>query len=193
MKANELLEKQHRLVEELFDQFEQADENEKGEVFEQIASNLVAHDAIEREIFYPACEEALEDDDREDVLGESLVEHGVVEFCLFRADKNRSKPEELEKYVTVLKEIVFHHVKEEEDELLPKAKKALGSERLEELGAEMEARFEKALKSDYRRPLRDNLQQVLDGKAKTVKKAHAPPNGRRSASNHRSARTAERH
>ena len=85
----------------------------------------------------------------------------MVEFCLFRADKNRNKPAELEKYVTVLKEVVMHHVKEEEDELLPKAKKAMEDEKLEELGAEMESRFEKAMKSDFRRPLRENLQQVL--------------------------------
>jgi hemerythrin superfamily protein len=191
MKANELLEQQHRLVEELFDQFEQASDDEKGEVFEQIASNLVAHDAIEREIFYPACEEAIGAED-DDVLGESLVEHGVVEFCLFRADKNRSNPGELEKYVTVLKEVVMHHVKEEEDELLPKAKKAMGEERLEELGAEMESRFEKALRADFRRPLRENLQQVLEGRAKTSKKS-ARHDGRRTTRAHRPSRAAARH
>jgi hemerythrin superfamily protein len=189
MKANELLEQQHRLVEDLFDQFEQADESEKEEAFLQIATNLVAHDAIERELFYPACEAAIEDEDGEDVLGESLIEHGLVEFCLFRADKNRTDASELEKYVTVLKEVVMHNVKEEEDELLPKAKKALGAKKLEELGAEMESRFAKAMKSDFRRPLRENLQQVLDGKAKT-KKSQA--NGRRTTRGHRSVRPAAR-
>jgi hypothetical protein len=192
MKATELLEQQHRMMEELFDEFEQAAEGEKADVFEQIAANLVAHDAIEREIFYPACEKTLSGEEEEDVLGESLVEHGVVEFCLFRADKNRSKPAELDKYVTVLKEVVFHHVKEEEDELLPKATKGMDSEKLEELGAEMEARFQKALKSDYRRPLRENLQQVLDGKAKTTKKPAPAANGRRRPVGHRSARPAAR-
>lgn len=191
MKANELLEQQHRQVEDLFDQFEQAEEGEKAEVFEQLASTLVAHDAIEREIFYPACEATLGEEDEEDVLGESLVEHGVIEFCLFRADKNRANPEELDKYVTVLKEVVMHHVKEEEDELLPKAKKAMDKEKLEELGAEMESRFEKAMKSDFRRPLRENLQQVLEGKAKTAKKA--PPNGRRTTPSQRPARQPARH
>ena len=55
MKANELIQKQHRLVEDLFEQFENARGAQKGKIFEQIAKNLVAHDAIEREIFYPAC------------------------------------------------------------------------------------------------------------------------------------------
>ena len=164
MKANELIEEQHRLVEDLFEQFESAKGAAKARVFEKIAANLVAHDAIEREIFYPACEEALED---EDILGESLVEHGVVEFCIFRADKNQGR-EEFDKYVTVLKEVVMHHVQEERKELIPKAKRALGKERLEELGEAMEARLKEALKEDFRMPLRDALEQVLSGKTKTT-------------------------
>lgn len=182
MKAHELLKQQHKIVKSLFKEFEDAEDEDKAEVFERLAGNLVAHDAIERELFYPACEKALSGEDEEDVLGESLVEHGVVEFCLFRADKNRAKPKELEKYVTVLKEMVMHHVKEEEDELLPKAKKAMEAERLELLGAEMEKRFAQALKSDFRRPLRENLKQVLEGKAKTT-----PANGQRHARSHRTA------
>ncbi len=181
MKANDLIEEQHRLVEDLFEQFESAKGAAKTRIFERIAGNLVAHDAIEREIFYPACEEALED---EDILGESLVEHGVVEFCIFRADKNQGQ-DEFDKYVTVLKEVVMHHVKEEEKELLPKAKRALGKERLEELGEAMEARFQEALKEDFRVPLRDALEQVLSGKTKTT-----PPkrNGSRSSASRSTSR-----
>src|SRR5690349_2072775 len=89
MKATELLMKQHRLVEDLFEQFEEAgDATEKRELFAKLAQNLVAHDAIEREIFYPACEKELGSED--EVLGESLVEHGLVEFCLFRADQRQT-------------------------------------------------------------------------------------------------------
>jgi hypothetical protein len=169
MKATDLLIKQHRAVEDLFEQFEDAEgTEEKREIFEKLAANLVAHDAIERELFYPACEKELSDDD-EDVLHESLVEHGVVEFSLFRADENRNG-EDFDKYVTVLKEIVEHHVEEEESELLPKAKSEMEDDRLEELGAKMEKRFEQALRADFREPLRDNLDQVLAGRTKTQKK-----------------------
>jgi hemerythrin superfamily protein len=162
--AIDLLEKQHRLVEKLFKRFEDADDAEKPEIFEEIASNLVAHDAIEREIFYPACERALDD---KDTIRESLVEHGLVEFCVFRADQNRKRPE-LEQYVTVLKEVVQHHVDEEEDELLPKVKRAIDRDALDALGEKMEARFEAALGSDFRRALRSNLQQVLAGRMRTT-------------------------
>jgi hemerythrin superfamily protein len=180
MKANDLLIKQHREVEALFERFEKAETSEKREIFEELAASLVGHDAIEREIFYPACEEELGEDD--DVLGESLVEHGVVEFCLYGADEHRDS-DDFDKYVTVLKEIVMHHVKEEEKELLPQVKRKLGAEMLEKLGTKMEARFEAALEEDFRKPLRENLDQVLAGRKKTQKKparsAPAKKNGTR--------------
>lgn len=173
MKATDLLIKQHRAVEDLFEKFEEADDAaEKRKIFEELAANLVGHDAIEREIFYPACEKELGEDEDEDVLRESLVEHGVVEFSLFRADENRNG-DDFDKYVKVLKEIVEHHVEEEESELLPKAKREMESDRLEELGATMEKRFEKALAGDFRQPLKENLEQVLAGRTKTQKKPPA--------------------
>lgn len=181
MKATDLLIQQHRAVEDLFEQFEDADNaEEKRSIFAKLAANLVGHDAIERELFYPACEKELGDD--EDVLHEALVEHGVVEFSLFRADENRNG-EDFDKYVTVLREIVEHHVEEEESELLSRAKSEMDADRLEELGTAMEKRFEQALASDFRGPLRENLDQVLAGRMKTQKKApaahgHAKANAR---------------
>jgi hypothetical protein len=171
MKATDLLLKQHREVDELFEKLEDAEPIEKKrEIFEELAQTLVAHDAIERELFYPACEKELGADD--DILGESLVEHGVVEFCLFRADQ-RQNADDFGKYITVLKEAVEHHVEEEEESLLPKVKRAMDAERLEKLGDKMEARFEAAMKDDFRGPLRENLDQVLAGSTKTQKQGAA--------------------
>jgi hemerythrin superfamily protein len=76
MNATELLKSQHREVESLFKRIEKAQEDsEKRELFEELAANLVAHDAIEREIFYPACEEEM---GMNELLGEVLAEHGLV-------------------------------------------------------------------------------------------------------------------
>ena len=163
MKATDLLEKQHRVVEKLFKQFESAKSpQDKQRIFEQIAANLVAHDAIEREIFYPACERELGSDDEH--IQEALVEHGLVEFALFTSDKGRRQG--FESHVTALKEVVMHHVREEERELLTKAKRAIKPERLEALGMMMEKQFAIALEKDFRKPLRVNLMQVIDGKLK---------------------------
>ena len=172
MNAIDLLEGQHEEVAELFDKIEGTDEKrEKRQLFEKLAGKLVGHDAIEREIFYPACEDALGSED--DQLGEALVEHGVVEFCLYQADQALGG-DDFDAKVTVLKEVIEHHVEEEEKELFPKVKKAMGDGRLEELGAAMEERFEQALEEDFREPLHANLRQVLAGATKTRPAARAP-------------------
>ena len=86
MNATDLLKKQHTKVDALFTRFEKAKKAaDKVAIFEEIAANLVANDAIEREIFYPACEEEM---GMTESLGEALVEHGLVEFMVYRADQN---------------------------------------------------------------------------------------------------------
>ena len=142
--ATELLKSQHDEVKALFKKIEKASTRaQKTKLFEEMASKLVGHDAIEREIFYPACEKGM---GMVDLLGEALVEHGVVEFSLFQA---------------------------EEDEFFPKVQRALGREKLVELGARMKARFEETQAEDFRAPLHQNLNQVLAGALKTGKRRPA--------------------
>lgn len=165
MNAIDLLKQQHREVEDLFEKIEKAEQpSEKAQLFHELASKLVGHDAIEREIFYPACEEAMGLDDQ---LGEALVEHGVVEFSLYQADQALGASD-FDFKVKVLKELVEHHVEEEEKEFLPKAQKALGDEELESLSEEMEDAFEESISEDYHAPLFENLRQVLAGTLKPV-------------------------
>jgi hemerythrin superfamily protein len=170
MKATELLKKQHKEVKALFKRIEDAKENaKKSELFEELAANLVAHDGIEREIFYPACEEEL---GMTDLLGEALVEHGLVEFSVYQADQAQGD-DDFDFKCTVLQEVVEHHVEEEEKEFFPKVEKALGKARLEELGEAMEERFEAAKSRDFRGPLHKNLKQVLSGALKTSTNGHS--------------------
>jgi len=161
MKATDLLEQQHDEVKKIFDQLEDAQGAEEKELFEELASSLVAHDAIERQIFYPACEKAM---GMTDELGEALVEHGVVEFMLYEAEQARGK-KDFKFKCTVLRELLEHHIDEEEDEFFPKVEKALGDD-LEKLGEKMEQAFEDARNEDFRGPLHANLKQVLAGAIK---------------------------
>jgi len=172
MRATDLLERQHEEVKGIFKRLEKTDGGaEQKELFEELASNLVAHDAIERQIFYPACEKAL---GMTDELGEALVEHGVVEFMLYEADEARGK-KDFKFKCTVLREVLEHHIEEEEDEFFPKVEKALGDDRLEELGARMEQAFEEAREEDFRDPLHKNLKQVLAGAIKPAPLKKAQP------------------
>ena len=163
--ATTLLSKQHQLVKALFEKLEKAPTyGQKRSLFEEVAKNLVAHDAIEREIFYPACEKAM---GMNNLLGEALVEHGVVEFCIYEADRAGKKDFGFKCHV--LREMVLHHVKEEENELFPRAEKALGKARLERLAAEMSERFERARAEDFRAAVLDKLKKVLAGELEPEK------------------------
>lgn len=188
MKATELLKSQHRSVKDLFEHFEEASQSDKAGIFEEIASALVGHDAIEREIFYPACEKALKEKD-EDILGESLVEHEVVEFCLFRCDDHRNH-DDIDKYVTVLKEVVEHHVEEEEKELFPKAERALGAEQSEAIGEKLVKRFAELQKLNFRAPLGVSLQRLHLKEAKERVRSKIAP--RKAAKKRQTASTKRR-
>jgi len=166
--AIDLLKAQHEVVATLFKRIEKATaRSAKVKFFDELAANLAAHDAIEREIFYPAVEKAM---GMSDLLGEALVEHGIVEFSLYQADQAR-KDKDFSFKCKVLSEIVEHHVDEEEEEFFPKVQKALGKEKLLELGARMKARFEQAKAKDYHPALKSNLKQVLSGALKPSKRA----------------------
>jgi hypothetical protein len=172
MKATELLKQHHKEVADLFERIESAEQaSEKKALFEELAGKLAAHDGIEREIFYPACERKLTGDEDREMLGEALVEHGLVEFTLFNADRERGK--QFDARVKVLKDIVEHHVEEEEKELFPEVEKAFSSGELETLGARMEAAFEEKLEKDFRPALQKNVRQVVNGAVKTSTKAPA--------------------
>ena len=183
--AIDLLKSQHEEVRTLFKRIEKASGRaQKTKLFDELAAKLVGHDAIEREIFYPACEKAM---GMTDLLGEALVEHGIVEFGLYQADQAR-QGKDFQFKCTVLSEVVEHHVQEEEEEFLPKAEKALGRDKLEELGAEMQARFEEALaEGDFRTPLQSNLKQVMAGAIKPSKRGAAARGGRGPSSKRRKA------
>ena len=181
MKATELLKQQHREVEKLFEALEDDEADaKKSEIFGELAAMLVAHDAIEREIFYPACEKAL---GMTDQLGESLVEHGVIEFSLYEADQAQGK-NDFDFKVKVLKEMVEHHVEEEEKEFFPEVADAIEADELEQLGQRMEQRFSKARSEDYRMPLHENLRQVLAG---AIKPKKAKTNGGKAKPHRKSA------
>ena len=135
MNAIDLLEKQHREVEQLFKKFEKAEgEEEKQSLFEEIGDKLAVHAGIEEKHFYPATKTAR----TEDELREAVEEHLSVKRII--ADLLEMEPSnpQFEPKVLVLKEQVEHHVEEEEEELFPKVKKMLSRDELDDLGTVME-------------------------------------------------------
>ena len=140
--AIELLESDHRKVEDLFKQFgnlEDEDEEAASEIIETACIELQIHDTIETEIFYPAVREQAEEEEVEDLLDEAEVEHDTVRELIEKIEDMEWEDEKLKAHFTVLIEYVKHHVKEERQEMFPKVK-ALKSLDLKALGAEMSER-----------------------------------------------------
>ena len=137
MKATDLLKKQHRQVEKLFKQAEKAQPRQRRQLMEQIVEQLKLHTQIEEEIFYPAVRE-LGTSKAEEMIDEAFEEHHVVDLVLAELPKVDPDDERFEAKMTVLSELVQHHVEEEEGELFPMAEKKLGAERIKELGQQME-------------------------------------------------------
>jgi hypothetical protein len=120
-----MLTEDHAKVRKMFKQFERmkekAEDAEKAELVEQICTELKMHTEIEEQIFYPAAREALE---AQDLLDEAEVEHASAKELISQIEGMRPGDELYDAKVTVLGEYVEHHVKEEEKEMFPKARKA---------------------------------------------------------------------
>ncbi|WP_406099685.1 hemerythrin domain-containing protein [Streptomyces sp. NBC_01013] len=134
-----LLKEDHKTVEKLFKQFEKAGDNahaEKRKIADRVIDELTTHTWIEEKIFYPAVREAAPDT-KDDVL-ESVEEHHVVLWMLSELKDLDPADERFDAKMTVLMENVRHHVEEEEKEWFPDVRKAMGRNRLTELGEQME-------------------------------------------------------
>jgi hemerythrin-like domain-containing protein len=134
MEATRFLESQHRQVEQLFAMIEKAPVGEKRKLFDEIADALAIHATIEEKIFYPAAKM----EKTEDLLLEAVEEHLSAKRVIADLLDMSPADESFDAKVTVLKELIAHHVKEEETELFPMVRRAMGGE-LDDVGAQLEA------------------------------------------------------
>jgi hypothetical protein len=151
MKATDLLKQQHRTVEALFAKIEAGE----SAALKDLASALAAHMTIEHEFFYPEARGV-----NEDGILEAFEEHSIAEVALKRALATDPEDDSFDARVKVLKELIEHHVEEEEGQLFPDVEKSIDGDQLEALGAEMEERFQEVLKKGYQAVLPDNFDET---------------------------------
>lgn len=131
----ELLKQDHEKVKDLFEELEEDGEMEAQEdLFSQIQEELEMHMEGEEKFFYPALEESGET--KEKVL-ESYEEHHVTKMVLGEFGGMAQDDERWKAKVKVLKELVEHHIEEEEKEIFKMAKKALDKEQIEEIAEQI--------------------------------------------------------
>jgi hypothetical protein len=138
MNATALLKQQHKDVKSLFEEvLEVEDPESRRQLCERIGQALVVHTKIEEELFYPAVREL--GDKAEEMILEAYEEHHVVDLVLAELPEIDPEDERFHAKMTVLQELVDHHVKEEEKEMFKLAQK-LGKQELADLGERMQAR-----------------------------------------------------
>jgi hemerythrin-like domain-containing protein len=141
----------HNKVKALFKQFEKLKEQDDAEeekvaLVKRICTELKVHAEIEEEVFYPAVRAKIDDDD---LMDEALVEHAGAKELIAQLEAMEPGDDLYDAKVTVLGEQIQHHVKEEEGEMFPKARKAkVNTPELAERLAERKAAVQATLGAD---------------------------------------------
>jgi hemerythrin superfamily protein len=126
--ACDLLDADHRNVKKMFKEYEEltgskarSAAQKKKDLATQICMELTVHAQIEEEIFYPALREAIKDTD---LLDEAEVEHQTAKDLIAQIQAAGEPDDMFDAKVKVLGEYIDHHVKEEKNEIFPKARSA---------------------------------------------------------------------
>jgi len=118
-----LLKADHKKVDDLVKKFEKArSASQKQKIADTICEELTVHARIEEMEFYPALREA-GNKKLADLLDEANVEHQSLKTLIAQIRESAPGDELFDAKVIVLGEYVKHHVKEEEREIFPLARK----------------------------------------------------------------------
>jgi hemerythrin-like domain-containing protein len=142
MNAIEILKADHEKVKSILGQLSESTDRalkKRVELLDKLEMEISIHTRLEEEILYPAFKEA--GSKEQDIMYfEAKEEHRTVD-SLVLPDLKQTDPgtPEFAGRVKVVKELLEHHIEEEETEMFPQAKKLLGKEKLDDLGEQMEA------------------------------------------------------
>jgi len=151
--VTDLLHEDHKKVRDLFFKFEASEsDSEKEKLVKEILTELYIHSTVEEEVVYPVCEEKAED--AKDLVDEAENEHRVVKFLMAELSTMDAESDQFEAKVTVLCELVDHHIKEEEKEMFKNLRESKAE--LHALAKKAEAR-KKELQSEPLPTMRASL------------------------------------
>src|SRR5687767_8008631 len=155
-----MLKADHALVKRLLRELDATTERavkQRESLVAQIEREIKMHSQIEEEVFYPAFKAASEDTEAEDLFYEAAEEHHVVDMCLPALKAANPKSHEFSAKAKVLKDLIEHHIKEEEQQMFAVARQLWDEDQLRELGDIMQARrdsIEAMWNSAFLRPVK---------------------------------------
>jgi hemerythrin superfamily protein len=129
----DLIKAQHREIDQLLEQAQQADPEEIPALLRQVADLLLPHSEAEESFVYPAIRDYDESED-EEVADGTAEHHHIEELLQELLAGDPSAPGYDGKLAAMVGEL-RHHVEEEEQDLLPVLSEKASDEEREELGA----------------------------------------------------------
>ncbi|HSK92601.1 MAG TPA: hemerythrin domain-containing protein [Candidatus Angelobacter sp.] len=137
MNAITLLKDDHDKVKKMLADGEETTERAevgRTELFAKLKEEMLIHERIEEEIFYPALKEH---PNAKEIVLEGFEEHHVVDEIMGELEATPVTDEQWAAKFKVMKENIEHHIEEEEGEMFDTARQVFSTEELEELGARM--------------------------------------------------------
>lgn len=111
---------------------EKAKGAKKEDMFKELYAEIHGHHEAEEKVLFPIVKEKAKGEDLEVVL-EMIEEHSLGSYQFKVLQKTSVENDTWDAKFTVLKEVLEHHIKEEEEELLPIAKKMISEAKLVEI------------------------------------------------------------
>jgi hemerythrin superfamily protein len=140
MDAFEKFKFDHIAVRKLFLQFKQAlqvgDTHQARRLQQAIFHELRVHKASEEEVFYPEAEQV--GGGVEDLVVKSKEKQGAIEQLIGQVQELGISDAEFVAKMTELIDVVDQHAAEEEQELLPKLREAVGDKQLDQIIGQLE-------------------------------------------------------
>lgn len=161
--AIELLKDDHTKMRQLLQEFEASTDGGiemRRQLLQGITTELEAHITIETEIFYPAYRDAVTSQEDRKLFFEAHAVLHLVDLTLAELREANLDTEPYGAKAKVLKNLVEHHAAEEEKEMFPKARTALGVLALQELGSRMSVRKDEILLLEAWRSAADAFNEV---------------------------------
>jgi hypothetical protein len=146
MDAMSLLKEDHQRVKKILGELESTTERgvkTREELFTKVKEELVVHEAIEEEIFYPALKEHPK---TKEIALEGYEEHHVVDAVMAEIEGVAYDDEKWGAKFKVMKENLEHHIEEEEGEMFKQARQVFDEDELAQLGKSMLARKEELIR-----------------------------------------------
>lgn len=136
-----LLNADHRRLQALLKSLQSArTASRRSALIEQTADALRMHTEMEESIFYPAFRAAAQSARDRQMFHEATEEHHAVDVVLPECRSATADADVFAARAKVLRELVEHHIKEEQDVMFPRARRILSAQELHELGEEIAAR-----------------------------------------------------